>query len=111
MSQGIWLQVAPHGERRACVRRSKKVEPERRYYVELVKGQVDLEGLDRKSETSRHSDRQVEHQRDVRAALDLSAQRGWRLINVTSPTSFQALQQGNAFGAVAPTLLFWDTEA
>lgn len=86
--------------------RHEDAEPEGRYYVELVQGGVDLEGLDRENEGKLYADRQVKYQRDLQAALNCGEQRGWTLINVTSPTSFQAIQQGNAFGAMAPTLLF-----
>ncbi len=90
--------------------RSKEAEPKGRYYAELVHGPVDLQGLDRKNEASLYTARATSYQRDVQEALNRGAQHGWKLINVTSPASFQAMQAGNAFGAMAPTLLFWDIE-
>ena len=90
--------------------RSKEAEPEGRYYAELINGPVDLEGLDRKNEASLYAARAISYQRGVQEALNRGGQQGWKLINVTSPASFQAIQEGNAFGAMAPTLLFWDIE-
>jgi hypothetical protein len=86
------------------------IEPEGRYYVELVEGAANLGAFGPRGQGTTYDQYQRILQQRVQAALNHGSSRGWDLVNVVSPAASLSSAEGT-IGCMSPTLLIWDTRA